>query len=231
MNRVDASAPRVVLFDLDGTVLTYDGESPGPGRTALESAMRQLHAVERATEGFRMAGGTDWALARRMLARAGLGDDDDAIAAVLSCYVGHLEVLLRTRSYRAIGDVAGAVGALRARGAIVGVATGNVREGASLKLASAGLGGTFDLALGGFGGDAEHRPDIVRIAAERCSSSAGGAIIVVGDTELDVRAARAIGARAIGVAHDGKTHDELVAAGADAIVTACGDALVTAVLA
>jgi phosphoglycolate phosphatase len=227
-----ASAPRVVLFDLDGTVLTYDGESPGPGRTALEAAMRQLHAVEHATEGFRMAGGTDRALARRMLARAGLGEDDDAIAAVLACYVGHLEALLRIRSYKAIGDVAGAVGALRARGAIVGVATGNVREGAALKLASAGLEGTFDLALGGFGGDAELRADIVRIAAERCSmAAAGGAIVVVGDTELDVRAGRAIGARVVGVAHDGKTHDELVEAGADAIVTACGEALVAAVFA
>jgi phosphoglycolate phosphatase len=230
---VHASVPRVVLFDLDGTVLTYDGESPGPGRAALEAAMQQLHAVERATEGFRMAGGTDRALARRMLARAGLADGDDAIAAVLACYVGHLEALLRTRSYRPIGDVAGAVGSLRARGAIVGVATGNVREGAALKLASAGLEGTFDLALGGFGGDAELRPDIVRIAAERCSAAltAGAEVIVVGDTELDVRAARAIGARVVGVAHDGGTYDELVAAGADVIVPSCGDALVAAVLA
>jgi phosphoglycolate phosphatase-like HAD superfamily hydrolase len=221
------------LFDLDGTVLTYGGGSPGPGRTALESAMLELHAVERATEGLRMAGGTDRALARRMLARAGLVDGDEAIDAVLACYVGHLEGLLQSRSYRPIGDVAGSVAALRARGAIVGVATGNIRQGAALKLGSAGLTGTFDLALGGFGGDAELRPEIVRIAAERCFASAGAnaAVVVVGDTELDVLAARAIGARVIGVAHDGLTHAELLAAGADAIVSSCGDALVAAVLA
>ena len=63
---------RVVLFDLDGTVLTYEGGAPGPGRTALDAAMRDLYALEEATKGLRVAGGTDRALARSLLARAGV---------------------------------------------------------------------------------------------------------------------------------------------------------------
>jgi phosphoglycolate phosphatase len=223
-------SPRVVLFDLDGTVLTFDGPPPGPGRVALTQAMRDLHALERATDGLRLAGGTDRALARTMLSRAGLADDDAAIARVLGLYVVHLETLLRTRRYRPIGDVAGAVDALRARGAVVGVATGNLREGARLKLASAGLAASFDLACGGFGSDAEPRADIVRIAAARCGADGPAALVVVGDTEQDVRAARAVGARVIGIAADEEARAELEAAGADAIVRACGDELVTAVL-
>jgi phosphoglycolate phosphatase len=225
-----AVSPRVVLFDLDGTVLTFDGPSPGPGRMALARAMHDLHGVERATDGLRLAGGTDRALVRGMLLRAGVADDDRTIAQVFASYVGHLEAIVRTRRYRSIGDVPYAVAKLRACGATVGIATGNLREGARLKLASAGLDATFDLARGGFGCDAELRPDIVRIAARRCEANGGAQLVVVGDTEHDVRAGRAVGARIVGVAIDEQARVELEAAGADAVVNACGERLVTAIL-
>jgi phosphoglycolate phosphatase len=193
--------------------------------------MLELYAVERATDGIRVAGGTDRALARAMLQRAGATEDDPAIARVLSTYVMHLEVVLRTRRYEPIGDVTGAVAQLQARGAVVGVATGNTRDGARLKLASAGLGPTFDMARGAYGCDAEVRAEIVRLAALRCGASDGGAgVVVVGDTDLDVRAGRAIGARVVGIATDVASRRELHEAGADAIVDTCGDALVAAVL-
>jgi phosphoglycolate phosphatase len=227
---LQAGSPRVVLFDLDGTVLTFDGPPPGPGRVALARAMNDLHSLERATDGLRFAGGTDRALARTMLLRAGLADDDEAIARVFAAYIEHLGAVLRTRRYRPIGEVARVVAELRARGAIVGVATGNLREGARLKLASAGLEETFDLACGGFGCDAELRADIVRIAAERCRADGKAQLVVVGDTEQDVRAGRALGARVVGVATGEPARAELEVAGADAIVTACNDELVTAVL-
>jgi phosphoglycolate phosphatase len=223
---------RVVLFDLDGTVLTFDGAPPGPGRTALERAMVELHGVERATEGIRVAGGTDRALARAMLARARIRDDELAIARVLSAYVAHLEAVLQSRRYRPIGDVAGAVEALRGQGAVVGAATGNLRAGARLKLGSAGLEAVFDLALGAYGDDAEPRADIVRQAAERCQARAHTThLVVVGDTRHDVEAGRAAGARVVGVATDEESRAELEAAGADAIVSACGEELVRAVMA
>ena len=227
-------ATPIVLFDLDGTVLTFEGPSPGPGRTALDRAMRDLYAKEDATRGLRVAGGTDRALARAMIERVGSADDD-SIDRVIASYVEHLGLLLKTRRYRPVGDVAGVVASLRARGAGVGVATGNVRAGARLKLASAGLASAFDLTMGGFGCDAEPRAEIVRIAVQRCRGALGdGAseirVVVVGDTEHDVRAARAVGARAVGVAMNEASGAELVAAGADAIVRTCGDELVNAVL-
>lgn len=224
-------APPVVLFDLDGTVLTFDGPPPGPGRAALELAMRTLYAVERATEGIRVAGGTDRALARAMLQRAQVADDEATIARVLASYVTHLEAGLRTRRYRPIGNVDGTVERLQAFGAIVGLATGNTRDGARLKLTSAGLGATFDLSRGAYGCDAEARADIVRLAAVRCGARDGEAVVVVGDTERDVHAGRAIGARVVGIATDDAARRELLDAGADAIVETCGDALVAAILA
>jgi phosphoglycolate phosphatase-like HAD superfamily hydrolase len=195
--------------------------------------MRELYAIEDASKGLRVAGGTDRALARAMIERVGVADDE-AIDRVIAAYVEHLGLVLKTRRYRPVGDVAGVVAALRGRGAGVGLATGNVRAGARLKLTSAGLASTFDLAAGGFGCDAEPRAEIVHIAAERCRATLGdGAsdvrVVVVGDTEHDVRAARAVGARVVGVAMSEAARLELSAAGADAIVRTCGDELVNAV--
>jgi phosphoglycolate phosphatase-like HAD superfamily hydrolase len=138
---------------------------------------------------------------------------------------------LRARRYRPVGEVARVLGELRTRGATVGTATGNLREGARLKLASAGLASAFDLARGAYGDDAEPREEIVRLAAARCGATESGRIVVVGDTERDVRAGRAVGARVVGVAIDDAARAELLAAGADAIVPECGTALVDAVLA
>jgi phosphoglycolate phosphatase len=225
----------VVLFDLDGTALTFEGASPGPGRTALDRAMHEVHGVEGASQGLRFAGGTDRGLVRSMLRRMNAADDGDAIDRVLASYLVHLEAVLLARRYRPVGEVERAVEALKARGAVVGVATGNVRAGARLKLASAGLTPTFDLALGGYGCDAEPRAEIVRIAARRCAGAGPGgpgarSLVVVGDTEHDVRAGRAVGARVIGVAIGEEARAELAAAGADAVVDACGDDLVRAIL-
>jgi phosphoglycolate phosphatase-like HAD superfamily hydrolase len=225
----DLLAP-VVLFDLDGTVLTFEGPSPGPGRSALERAMREVHAFDGATDGLRVAGGTDRALVRSMLRRAGKRDDDAAIARVLASYATHLKEILEVRRYRPVGHVGPAVEALHKRGAIVGIATGNTREGAQLKLASAGLASCFDLRHGGFGSDAELRAEIVRIAAGRCGDPDCRCVVVVGDTEQDVLAGREVGARVVGVAANDRARQELEAAGADAIVEACGEELVRAVV-
>ena len=230
MTEATARPGRVVLFDIDGTLLTYDGPPPGPGRTGLELAMRELYGIDRATEGVRVAGGTDRGLSRALLERAGAVADEEAIDRVIACYLKHLAVLLETRRYRPIGDVAIAVEQLTAAGCTIGLATGNVRGGARIKLESAGIAGHFDLARGGYGCDAEPRADIVRRGVERCAQGRDCEVVVVGDTDRDVQAARAIGARVIGVATHRSSRAELAAAGADAIVEGCGPSLVTAVL-
>ncbi|MBV9946555.1 MAG: HAD family hydrolase [Myxococcales bacterium] len=227
---------RLVLFDLDGTVLTSDGITPSPGRFALARAFERLHGLSGACEGLPFAGATDRALVRSVLRRAGVAEGEAVFEAVFAAYVNELEAVLASRRYVPIGEVAETVAALQAAGVGVGVATGNIRLGARLKLASAGLSTTFDLARGGFGGDADLREDIVRVAAARCGVAPGAGdrgttLIVVGDTMHDVRAARAVGAHVVGVTggRDGAARAELEAAGADVIVASCGDALVRAV--
>jgi len=192
--------------------------------------MLELHGVERATEHVRVAGGTDPALARALLGRAGIPADDATITNLLESYLRHLQAVLETRRYYPVGDVQGTVRALVEREVRVGLATGNMRAGAEIKLASAGLLSTFSLDHGGFGSDAELRADIVRHAISRCAPD-GATVVVVGDTKHDVAAGRAVNARVVGVAASEEARAELAAAGADAIVDACGDALLREVLA
>jgi phosphoglycolate phosphatase-like HAD superfamily hydrolase len=99
----------------------------------------------------------------------------------------------------------------------VGLGTGNLREGARIKLERAALAHHF--TFGGFGCDHEHRPTIVRIGAERGAARLGRPleacrVVVVGDTPRDVEAARAIGADSVTVETSGIAAAVLRAAGA-----------------
>jgi phosphoglycolate phosphatase-like HAD superfamily hydrolase len=220
----------LVLFDLDGTVLTFDGPSPGPGRTALALAMRDLFGIPDATEGIRLAGATDRGVVTRMLECAGAMADERSISRVFSRYIEHLEHLLETRRYRTIGSVRSTVADLGERGAAVGIGTGNVRQGARLKLRAAGLENVFDLDRGGYGCDSAIRAEIIALAIRRCGVTPETPVLVVGDTRHDVDAARAVGAQAIGVATTHEAFAELSEAGADCIFEECGSDLVSYVL-
>jgi len=89
---------------------------------------------------------------------------------------------------------------LRARGAVLGVATGNLEGIGRLKLAHCGLLEQFD--FGGYSDAYEYRRDVFTGALAKARTLAGesAAVCVVGDTPEDVRAARANGLDVIAVA-------------------------------
>jgi phosphoglycolate phosphatase-like HAD superfamily hydrolase len=109
-----------------------------------------------------------------------------------------------TRIYPGIKDLLTALEPYEADGrALVGLLTGNVQNGAALKLRSAGLD-PARFTVGAFGSDAHHRPNLPAIAAKRAEQRTGrrftGAdIVIVGDTPDDVACARPMGARTVGV--------------------------------
>ena len=86
---------------------------------------------------------------------------------------------------------------------VLGLLTGNIRLGAEIKLRHAGLWDVF--VTGGFADDSEERDKIAAIAKERGSrllkeELQGEQVVVIGDTPLDIRCARAIGAKVLAVA-------------------------------
>jgi phosphoglycolate phosphatase-like HAD superfamily hydrolase len=103
------------------------------------------------------------------------------------------------------------------------VLTGNVRRMAEIKLGAVGLDANLDLETGAYGDSHENRSELVHLARDNAARKygrgfAGTATVLVGDTPLDVAAARATGARVVAVATGGTSADKLAEAGADAVL-------------
>lgn len=190
----------VLLFDIDGTLVT----TGGAGRRAMQRAFAEIGA-DTETLAFPFDGLTDRRIVRQGLEKLGHTVDERAIDRVLAAYVRALSEEVSqvpAERYRVHAGMRRAIGLARARGAAIGLGTGNVREGARLKLERVELYAEFE--FGGFGCDAEARDQLVRIGAERGAARLGRAlaecrVVVIGDTPKDVAAAHAIGAECIGV--------------------------------
>jgi phosphoglycolate phosphatase-like HAD superfamily hydrolase len=112
--------------------------------------------------------------------------------------------------------------ALKEQKALQGLATGNFREAAFMKIEYFGLAGY--LHEGGFGDDAELRSRLVAIAIERMANGAKPSQVwVIGDTPLDIEAAHDNNARAFAVATGTHSVDQLHEAGADVVVEDLAD--------
>lgn len=210
-----SARPTVLLFDIDGTLIT----SGGAGRRAMERAFEQRYG-SRDVCTFRFDGMTDLQIARRALTALGVEPTPDAMADSIRAYLEFLaEEIDRTHHarYRLHEGITDALAAARARGHGIGLGTGNVQEGARLKLERVGVFEEF--AFGGFGSDAEDRTELLRHGAERGAAHLGVPlaacrVVVIGDTPKDITAAQGIGAECIAVGTGSFTVAELAAAGA-----------------
>lgn len=206
--------PTVLLFDIDGTLVT----TGGCGRRAIERAFER-HTGRRDAFDFPFDGMTDRAIVRQALRNIGAPADDEAIDAFLPLYVETLEEEVeRATVYRVHKGMERAIDeALSRPGFAVGLGTGNIRPGARVKLARVHLHDRF--RFGGFGCDHEDRPTLIRIGAERGAATLGVPlsecrVVVIGDTPKDIQAARAIGAESIGVGTGSFGPAQLLACGA-----------------
>jgi phosphoglycolate phosphatase len=215
----------VLLFDIDGTLL----DCAGAGRRSMISAFDAAFGRGDACDGIAFGGMTDRAIARQGLAAIGRQATDGAIEALIAGYRGFLAVELSKSEKLKVHDGAlSLVERARSHGHAVGLGTGNVREGARLKLEHVGLWDRFD--FGGFGCDAEARHELLAIGrargSERLGCSAEAATtLVIGDTPKDVEAAHAIGATCLAVSTGRFDQAALRAAGARHVVASLSDPL------
>lgn len=222
---------RLVLLDIDGTILL----TAGAGRRAITAALGEHVGEVSSFQHMRFDGKTDPQIVRELLSLAGVAEDriTAAMHGVLQRYVEQLERALAenegaTRLMPGVGELLDALEPHEAEGrALVGLLTGNVERGAALKLEAAGLDpGRF--AVGAFGSDSHHRPDLPHVAARRAEARVGRAfrgseIVILGDTPQDVACGRPIGARAVAVATGHYGVDELRAAGAARVFSDLSD--------
>lgn len=214
---------RLVLFDIDGTLLL----SGGAGRRAILAALAELEGVagERVAH-IRFDGKTDPQIVGELFEAGGHAPPyaGDRVLRLLDRYLTHLEADLAANGARA-EVMPGVRPLLKALGAdervVLGLLTGNVTRGADLKLRAVGLA-PEQFRLGAYGSDHAVRAELPAIAVERAvpyfgRRPDGPEVVIIGDTPADVTCGAAVGARALGVATGGFAVEDLAAAGAAAV--------------
>ncbi len=213
---------KLVLFDIDGTILL----TSGAGRRAIVAALTEQVAGAAAFDGVRFDGKTDPQIVAELLEAAGDPEPREPARLNEVCrrYVGHLAQELKRPTTRTtvMPGVPPLLDRLEAEpGVVLGLLTGNVAEGAALKLRSGGLD-PARFRVGAYGSDAAERADLPAIAAGRAAQifgrvPSGAEIVIIGDTPADIHCGAGISARAIAVATGGYSSADLSACGPHAV--------------
>jgi len=211
-NPTAAGSVRLVLFDIDGTLVS----TGGAGIKAFGEAFEAAFGVVNATAKIKFAGRTDYSLFRELCQRNGVGHTPENRESFFSHYLRLVDSHLDTNKggpfpgvVRLLDDLA-----VLPDAPVLGLLTGNIREGAKRKLGAYGLWDRF--ALGGFSDDDEDRNLIAAAAAAKGSEYLerkleGLEVVVIGDTSRDIACGKHIGARTVGVATGGATLEALQA--------------------
>jgi len=194
---------QLLLFDIDGTLV----DTGGAGSRAMTLAFHDICGVEDAFSSISMAGMTDPTILEEAvsMARESGRHVDCNFEDVYSSYLDHLQNELRSGAnpYRVLPGVTETLDELHEDpDFLLGLATGNIAEGARVKLEHGNIYHYFK--FGGYGSDHGNRTHVVKRAVKRGSEYAAPRdvtrAVVIGDTPRDIIHAREAGAEVVAVA-------------------------------
>lgn len=192
---------RLVLFDIDGTLVRTGGAGVKAFAKVFETEFNAVDGFER----MKFGGRTDTGLVREFFGYHNIPATAENFRRFFERYVFWLDHILRDSQTTVCAGVWDFIHGLQALSnpPLIGLLTGNIRLGAEIKLRHAALWDVF--VTGGFADDSEERDKIAAIAKERGSrllneELRGEQVVVIGDTPLDIRCARAIEAKVLAVA-------------------------------
>ena len=199
--------PKLVLFDIDGTLIT-DG---GAARDAFAAALADVYGFRGELRQYDFSGRTDPQIAHMVLRGAGFSEKEiDAHA--INLWDRYVTALAQNVDGR-VRD------ALRNDERItLGLLTGNIQPGARLKLGPPSLNDYFP--FGAFGSDSPRREDLPPIAIERAAAFggrrfAGRDVVIIGDSIWDIRCGVPHAATTIAIASGKTSADKLRAENPD----------------
>jgi phosphoglycolate phosphatase-like HAD superfamily hydrolase len=193
---------RLILFDIDGTLL----RTHGAGRLSTRDAMLEIFGAADGLDAHSFGGKTDWQTLVELLAAHGY--DERRVGDMMPVYeqaiARHLtRIIIESETIALPGALEAVTHLLDDRATVMGIVTGNVSTTAPIKLRAAG----FDPAwfpVGAYGSERMLRDHLPALALERAIAHAGrdinpSDVIVIGDTVADIQCARAVGAKAVAV--------------------------------
>ena len=214
-----ASTHRILLFDIDGTLVS----TGGAGAVAWRRAFDDLHGVPADIGRFTDAGMTDPDVgAKTFEAVIGRAPSAIELAQVVQRRLEHLpEAVAESKGYKVLPGVPDRLRQLSHAGHLLGLITGNGDGAAFVKLARGDLMRWF--SFGAYATAGVDRAGIVRRAVERGEAMLGcdvpnEDIFVIGDTPLDISAAHEVDCTAIAVATGHYDSAALRDAGADHVL-------------
>jgi phosphoglycolate phosphatase-like HAD superfamily hydrolase len=215
---------RLVLFDIDGTLLTTNGRAV----QAMMAAYRRVYGREAADLPYRMDGKTELQITLELMTLAGVAREE-VIAGLPRFWPHYAEELEQrvtpdtTTVHPGVAEVVAAVGA--DPDCVLGLLTGNCRFAARKKLECAGLDGFVVGAYGELHERRDELPAVAREAARRITGRrySGKEIVILGDTPNDIACGRALGVKAIAVATGRFAPEELAGHEPDAVFPTFAD--------
>lgn len=211
---------RLLLFDIDGTLLRTNGV----GRRAVEKALSDALGFPITTDGVTFSGRTDPQIIRDVLTRSGAEARwlEDGFVQCMRAFETVMEQTLLPETVRALPGAIEAVEELSLTPRYqLALLTGNLRPMAYRKLAAIRIDHHFP--FGAFGCDHEDRNRLPAVAAARARRHLGRPldprdVVVIGDTPRDIECARAFGAHALAVATGNYSREALAGCGADRVL-------------
>jgi len=212
-------SPRILLFDIDGTLVS----TGGAGAVAWKQAFEELHGIPADIGEFTDAGMTDPDVGEKTFeAVMGRRPSPRELAQLIQRRLEHLpEAIAQSEGYRVLPGVPERLRQLSRDGHLLGLITGNGDGAAFVKLSRGDLMRWF--SFGAYATAGMDRAGIVRRAVERGEATLGAdvpnaEIFVIGDTPLDIEAAHAVDCTAVAVATGHYDAGALREAGADHVL-------------
>jgi phosphoglycolate phosphatase-like HAD superfamily hydrolase len=205
------SKKRLLLFDIDGTLIN----SAGAGVQALRDVLQEQFGIVHDLEGIEIAGRTDSGIVHQILAKVKIEPNESNTRRFLNQYVNLLAHELPRCPGYVLPGIQELLQRLRKRPDVVlALLTGNVERGARLKLEHYGLWHFFE--FGAFSDDHHDRNELGAFARARARDKHGvefeaAAIDVIGDTPHDIACGKATGARTVAVATGKFSREQLAA--------------------
>jgi phosphoglycolate phosphatase-like HAD superfamily hydrolase len=192
----------VILFDIDGTLVSSQKSELDESRRYVD-AIREVTGKDTIVSPSRFAGMVDPQICRIILNETGINDAElnsylpKVLSRMAAAYREKPKIVMLNRGVKDLLDLLS-----HSTSHVLGVLTGNISAIAKEKLAAAGISQYFKEGFYADNYDDRNRlvEDAVRACVSKYSLVNTKNVIIVGDTPLDVKAARAAYTTSIGIA-------------------------------